>query len=160
MNITQSAPSCPAGQHHVPHLPCVRREEQVAYDALKKQMVFYQHTLSAAGLRKAAAGGAGGAELTPALSFRGAERPEMQGGRPGGWALRAWARPGCSMHGVVEWPHLWSPWPEALAARPACPHHPPFFTAGVNPALALLRGQNNPEIRFWETLGAVGCPPS
>ena len=28
------------------------REEQVAYDALKKQMVFYQHTLSAAGLRQ------------------------------------------------------------------------------------------------------------
>ncbi|GAB4823315.1 hypothetical protein N2152v2_010361 [Parachlorella kessleri] len=77
------------------------REEQVAYDALKKQMVFYQHTLSAAGLRQQRDSFAA---KDPQASAR------AQRGDPLGAA---------------------------------------------NPALALLRGNNNPEIKFWETLNAV-----
>jgi hypothetical protein len=50
------------------------REEQVAYDALKKQMVFYQHTLSAAGLKRGDSFGF----REPQLSTRG-ERPELAG---------------------------------------------------------------------------------
>lgn len=62
---------------------CCCREEQVAYDALKKQMVFYQHTLSAAGLKR------GDSFKDPAgLALRG-ERGEPAGDS-GGWLGQAW----------------------------------------------------------------------
>lgn len=45
----------------------------MAYDALKKQMVFYQHTLSAAGLKR-------DGFKDPLPSFRERDRPELAGG--------------------------------------------------------------------------------